>query len=76
MVTKTDRIRALLAEGKEPSEIAETVGCTIEYVRVVRYRLKAGRDADVCWIAKNPEKWSKLQAAYYQRRKARQQVAA
>ena len=75
-MTTTDRIRALLAEGKTASEIAETVGCQIEYVRVVRYRLKAGRAADVRWIAKNPERWSKLQAAYYQRRKARQQVAA
>jgi hypothetical protein len=70
-MTKTDRIRALLAEGKEPAEIAHFVGCKIEYVRVVRYRLKAGRDADVRWIAKNPKKWSQLQAAYYRRRKER-----
>ena len=75
-MTKTDRIRALLAEGKTAPEIAETIGCKVEYVRVVRYRLKAGRDADVRWVAKNPERWSKLQASYYQRRKARQQVAA
>ena len=75
-MTTTDRIRALLADGKSAPEIAETVGCKIEYVRVVRYRLTAGRAADVRWIAKNPERWSKLQAAYYQRRKARQQVAA
>ena len=74
-MTKTDRIRALLAEGKTAPEIAETIGCKVEYVRVVRYRLKAGRDADVRWIAKNPERWSKLQAAYYQRRKARQVAA-
>lgn len=75
-MTTTDRIRALLADGKSAAEIAETLGCQIEYVRVVRYRLKAGRAADVRWIAKNPERWSKLLAAYYQRRKARQQVAA
>ena len=74
-MTKTDRIRALLAEGKTAPEIAETIGCKVEYVRVVRYRLKAGRDADVRWIAKNPERWSRLQAAYYQRRKARQVAA-
>ena len=74
-MTTTDRIRALLADGKSAPEIAETVGCKIEYVRVVRYRLTAGRAADVRWIAKNPERWSRLQAAYYQRRKARQVAA-
>ena len=75
-MTKTNRIRSLLADGKTVAEIAHFVGCKPDYVRVVRYRLTAGREADTKWISKNPERWSKVQAAYYQRRKARQQVAA
>lgn len=75
-MTKTDRIRALLAEGKTVAEAAEAVGSKVDYVRVVKHRLTAGRAADARWIEKNPERWSRLQAAYYQRRKARQQVAA
>lgn len=75
-MTKTDRIRVLLADGKTVAEIAETVGCKPDYVRVVRHRLTAGRAADYRWIANNPERWSKLQSDYYQRRKARQQVTA
>ena len=75
-MTKTDLIRVLLADGKTVPESVEAVGCKPDYVRVVRHRLTAGREADTKWISKNPERWSKLQAAYYQRRKARQQVAA
>jgi len=35
-MTKADRIRSLLAQGKSLTEIAETVGCLRAYVRVIR----------------------------------------
>lgn len=46
MTTKSDRIRALYAEGKSVSEIAEIVGCLPEYVRVVKQRANGRSKAD------------------------------
>jgi DNA-binding CsgD family transcriptional regulator len=42
MKTKSERIMALYAKGRTTRQIAETVGCRIEYVRVVARQRKGG----------------------------------
>lgn len=50
MSTKSDRIRALYAEGKSVAEIADVVGCLPEYVRVVRQRSNGRSNADINYL--------------------------
>jgi hypothetical protein len=58
-MTKSEEIRALLAEGRESWEIAQIVGCNTAYVRVVRQR-DASPDgmtpSDRKWRAENHDK--------------------
>jgi hypothetical protein len=58
-MTKSEEIRALLAEGRESWEIAQIVGCNTAYVRVVRQR-DASPDgmtpSDRKWRAENKDK--------------------
>jgi transposase-like protein len=60
MTTKSDRIRALYAEGKSVAEIAEIVGCRPEYVRVAARQRAGGKRgvADVNYRPRIMEAWA------------------
>ena len=58
-MTKSEEIRALLAEGRETWEIAQIVGCNTAYVRVVRQRAASPdglTPSDRKWRSENMDK--------------------
>lgn len=68
--TKSDRIRAYLAEGKAVCEIAEIEKCNKAYVRVVRRRLEQPfrESSHFAWRAKNLDAYRAYQREWRRKR--------